>query len=306
MKILLINTAFLGDVIFSAPLIDALIAAGHAVTLVARPRYGALLARPCLTVVEYAKRGRDRGPRALWRLGGRLRRAGFDVVLGAHPSVRSGLLARRVGAPVRLGWGPIGYTTRVRRGPRFIEDQLAFAEALGVPVAARLPQIEPDAAVRRVADRVALLPGSRWATKQWPRARWGRLAEGLIAQGLTPIWVGAPDEVGCVTGPGIRCFPRGLTPVRDALARAAVAVGGDSGLAHLARAVGTPTVMLFGPTAAERHPPDPGRRVLSHPDLACRPCSPHGPAHCPLGHHRCMEDLTLGAVERAIYASLGP
>ena len=71
---------------------------------------------------------------------------------------------------------------------------------------------------------------------------------------------------------------------------------------HLATAMGTPIVALFGPTVTEFGfgPLRPGDVVLGMDGLLCRPCSPHGPPECPLGHHRCMRDLTAVAVVRAI------
>lgn len=300
-RTLVINTAFLGDVIFTAPLIDALLAAGHTVDLLTRPRYGALLGRPTLGLIEYDKRQSDRGVAALMRLGRALRLREYALVLGAHPSIRSGLLARATRAPRRLGWGPLGYTTRVRRGPQFVDDALALARAAGITAPLRSPQI-PAGALRR-PRHVALIPGSRWGTKRWPH--WRRLAAALAADGWSVAWVGGPGEEALARGPGARHFERALPSAAEALASCAVAVGGDSGLAHLARAVGTPVVMLFGPTSAERHPPDAGRLDLSVARLPCRPCSPHGPKTCPLGHHRCMQDLQPGAVLRGIRALIG-
>ena len=148
------------------------------------------------------------------------------------------------------------------------------------------------------------MPGSRWATKQWPTRHWTTLARALIHRGLQVSWVGGPGEEGLAQGPGERHFERDLAAAACALATCAVAVGGDSGLAHLARAVDTPVVMLFGPTDAARHPPDAGRHDLFVSPLPCRPCSPHGPKTCPLGHHRCMQDLIPAAVLRAVDAHL--
>jgi heptosyltransferase-2 len=296
-KVLIINTAFLGDVIFTAPLVDAVRAAGHAVHLLTRPRYGRLLARPGVTCIEYDKRGTQRSFQAFRTLCRALRELGFDAVLGAHPSIRSGLLARATRAPIRWGWGPVGYTRRVLRGPRFVDDALKLAAAIDAPIVTRQPRIF---AARTQSDRVALIPGSRWGTKRWPH--WAELAERLSAQGIPTVWIGAPDERHLAVGPGARCFEPGLEAATQTLAQCGVAVGGDSGLLHLARAVDTPTVMLFGPTDAGRLPPDPGRLDLSLPDLACRPCSPHGPKVCPLGHHRCMQELDVMRVHRAIDA----
>jgi heptosyltransferase II len=81
-------------------------------------------------------------------------------------------------------------------------------------------------------------------------------------------------------------------------------VTNDSAPLHLATAVGTPIVALFGPTVPEfgfgpRRATD---VTLGWDGLACRPCSRHGPPVCPLGHHRCMRDLTVETVAAALAA----
>jgi hypothetical protein len=91
------------------------------------------------------------------------------------------------------------------------------------------------------------------------------------------------------------------------IARAAALVTNDSAPLHLATAVGTPVVALFGPTvpAFGFGPRGLDDVVLEHDGLACRPCSAHGPRRCPLGHHRCMRELPPGAVAAALAAVLG-
>ena len=80
-----------------------------------------------------------------------------------------------------------------------------------------------------------------------------------------------------------------------ALARVQLLVACDSGPVHLASAVGTPVLALFGPTSTERWGPPPPGRALSL-GLACAPCSNHGGDYCPEGHHRCLADLAPEAV----------
>jgi heptosyltransferase-2 len=99
----------------------------------------------------------------------------------------------------------------------------------------------------------------------------------------------------------------GLRASAALLARAAVLVTNDSAPLHLATAVGTPVVAVFGPTVpgfgfGPRGPTD---RVVEHPSLACRPCSAHGPQVCPLGHHRCMREISVEAVAAAVAAVTG-
>jgi heptosyltransferase-2 len=75
--------------------------------------------------------------------------------------------------------------------------------------------------------------------------------------------------------------------------RASLLVTNDSLPQHLASAMGTRTVTIFGPTIPGFGfgPLAPGSVAVGHESLPCRPCHPHGPAKCPLGHHLCMLDL---------------
>jgi heptosyltransferase-2 len=84
--------------------------------------------------------------------------------------------------------------------------------------------------------------------------------------------------------------------------RASVLVTNDSAPLHLATAVGTPVVALFGPTVPEFGfgPRGANDVTLGHDGLACRPCSRHGPQTCPLGHHRCMRELSVEIVAQAV------
>jgi heptosyltransferase-2 len=94
------------------------------------------------------------------------------------------------------------------------------------------------------------------------------------------------------------CIDTAGNPVGEALAvlsLCALAVGGDTGLVHAARALGIPTVAVFGPTPTDVHLFGARQRVVSL-RLPCSPCSVHGSHRCPLGHHGCLRDLDAGRV----------
>ena len=161
---LVINTAWLGDVVFTLPLVENLGLAGYAVDLVARPPFGELaVGTPGLrAVLAYDKRGGDAGPRALWDLGARLRRQRYDLVLSPHPSSRSALLARLARGQRSFGWAR-GSGRRVRRGPRFIEDALDLARAAGVDTPVHRPRVRAGTRVDGIPEgAVAVVPGARW------------------------------------------------------------------------------------------------------------------------------------------------
>lgn len=307
-RALVINTAFIGDVVFSLPLVENLGLAGYRVDLLTRPRFGTLAeGLPGVERLwEYDKRGADRGLAGIIRWGRRLRAEGYDLVCGAHPSLRSGLLARATGAARRVGWGPLGYHQRVQRIPRFVDDDLALAEAAGVTLRVRTPRIVARPASDLVPEgAVGVALGSRWATKCWPIAHWTTLVEALREANRPIVFLGsaAERELAAPLGAGIDTFGTSLRDTAGILAACSAVVGGDSGLMHVARAVDTPTVLLFGPTDPRRFPLDARRIDLQHGQLECQPCSEHGHRRCPLGHHRCMTELNpalvLAAVERA-------
>lgn len=155
----------------------------------------------------------------------------------------------------------------------------------------------------------ALAPGANHATKRWPVTHWLVLAERLRAAGYRPVVLGGPADrrvaqqlaAQAVSGAG----EFSLQETGALLARARVLVSGDTGLMHMATAIGTPVVALFGPTVeAFGFFPYRGRSVVLQRDLDCRPCSAMGGPRCPLGHHRCLVDLqpddVAAAVERLV------
>jgi ADP-heptose:LPS heptosyltransferase len=109
---------------------------------------------------------------------------------------------------------------------------------------------------------------------------------------------------------GLDAPPVGDTAGLDAaglagvLARAAVVVGCDSAPVHLAQAVGTPVVAVFGPTAPGRWGPLPGSGVSIALPLPCAPCSNHGSGACPLGNHACLAELPPEVVADVALAAI--
>jgi len=162
------------------------------------------------------------------------------------------------------------------------------------------PWIEPG---DQGCSGLALIPGAAWYTKRWSEE--GFVSVGRGWDGPVRVLGGPGEEALCsrisTQLPGSSWVAeRGFEGVLDALRSTSVAVGGDTGLVHLAAAMGVPVVTLMGPT----HPDDGfvvHRGVVVSADLPCRPCSLHGGERCPLGHHRCMNldpERALSAARR--------
>jgi heptosyltransferase-2 len=158
---------------------------------------------------------------------------------------------------------------------------------------------------------IGLAPATaRGLSKRWPAARFGALAGLLLARGLEVVIVIGPGEeelareVATAAGRpvpivGCRLDVAGLAGV---LARLSVLVCNDSGPMHLAGAVGTRMVALFGPTDPRRTGPLGDRSVILRRELDCAPC---GARSCPLRHGACLHDLSVERVERSLLRLLG-
>jgi heptosyltransferase-2 len=317
---LVIQTAFLGDVILSTPLLSALAERHGPVDVVTTPLAAPLLeTHPAVRqVFPYDKRRADRGWRGLKTLANRLREQRYGRAYLPHRSLRTAALALLAGIPSRIGYAG-GWSflyTEARTKPRTGHETdrlLALANgASGVypPHLRPAPEDERVAAGVIDGDFVALAPGSIWGSKRWPY--YAELAAQLPARTAVVVVGGVDDqglgdEIVQAVRPSGRsavnaCGKLTLRQSAALIGRAALLVTNDSAPLHLATAMGTPVVALFGPTVTEFGfgPLRAGDVALGVDELRCRPCSPHGPPACPLGHHRCMRDLTVTAVLAAI------
>lgn len=337
-KIGIWNTAFLGDAVLTLPLLQTLKRAFPEAELhffVRAGLEGLFQAQPELAGVRgFAKRGEQRGVGALLRYGTRLRSQGFDCWISAHRSVRSALISRCSGIPLRLGyngpwWNRWAYTQTVAR--RFgeldeIERLLELLKPLGVRMVENWPRLVLDpAAATRAGELIradggpvlGLHPGSVWPTKRWPAAWFGLVAARAIEQGAKVYVFGGPEEKK-LAAEVVRYIPE---PLRDraqdlsgrcSLPELAACISlldcylsNDSGPMHLAWCQRVPLVALFGPTVRSLGFFPRGERttVLEKP-LECRPCGLHGGKQCKEKHHACMREVTVQEVWEAVAAYL--
>ncbi|HEU5219801.1 MAG TPA: lipopolysaccharide heptosyltransferase II [Gemmatimonadales bacterium] len=323
-RVLVVQTAFLGDVVLTTGLLNELAERSGPVDLVTTPAAHELVAtHPAVHHAwTYDKRGADRGVAGLFRLAGALRRKRYQSAYLPHRSLRTAMLARLAGIPERIGFaggpGSWSYTRRIERPGSGHEAEriLALAEPLpGARARVTLGLTEDDArqadewlAARNIAPGfIALAPGSIWGTKRWPG--YGELAATLDQP---VVIVGGPEdrplaESVAAGRPRVHIAAGELSlPAASALiARAGVLVTNDSAPLHLASAVGTPVVALFGPTipAFGFGPRGERDRIVEHGSMPCRPCSSHGPMVCPLGHHRCLREIGIERVMEAVRAT---
>lgn len=255
------------------------------------------------------------------------RRAAPDVLWLLPNSFRTAALGRWMGVRRRIGYAADGrgwlLTDAVPPPPgpsHLVDYYLGLLEAAGVSPAerdVRLP-VPPDAAA--FADRlmaeigfagsapiVGIHPGAFYGdSKTWPPGLFSELIRKLaLEDGFRILVMGGPGEVAlaeeiCTEAQGAAVNVAGrdsLATLPGVLSRLSVLVSGDTGPLHVASLVGVPTVSLFGPTDPSRTAPRGGAHRIIRRELDCSPCFART---CPLGHHRCMIDISPGEVAEEV------
>jgi heptosyltransferase II len=261
-------------------------------------------------------------------LADRLKNEGYGTALVMPRTWKSALAPYLAGIPQRIGYvGEARFflLNELRRGERTLPRMVDQCAMLALPRGTKqpphwpLPELKVTLAditawrARRnlPADGrpvVAFAPGAVGPSKRWPSAAYAALARALTDGGCA-VWVlGGPAEKSLAAEIVGDTQARDLTgtDLRDAilaLASASVAVSNDSGLLHVAAALGTPAIGIFGPTSPWHWAPlNPiAAAVRADSELPCRPC--HKPV-CRLGHHRCMRDISAAEVLAAVRGAL--
>ena len=281
-RVLVSMKVYLGDAVMAAPTLEALDEAGWEVTLLTAPLAAEALGRE--QVIPYKK---CRLPWQTFAQARQLRAMGFDACILVNRSVRAALLARLAGIPIRIGHPVEGrgslLTHRVAYRPDLFEaDSTAeLAAPLEIDVADKIPRLFLSAEERRAGDRLrdgadlAIQPGARYDLKRLPLDALVEAAHAWQAEGRRIVMVGGPDErtetdalIERLEKPVVDLVGRcGVRETMAVLAGASVAVGADTGVMHLAVAVGCPTVQAFGPTPIVKwgHAYDP-HRIVAAPD----------------------------------------
>jgi heptosyltransferase-2 len=263
-------------------------------------------------------------------LADRLRTEGYGDALIMPRTWKSALAPALAGIPVRTGFvGEMrfGLINDLRPGEKALPRMVDRCAALALPKHAALPAdwphpqlVVPREEVSRWRERMGLTqarpvavvaPGAVGPSKRCPAAAYAELARQLAERGFSVWVIGGPQEqalaaeIGAplpdcrdLTGPDLR-------NAILALAAADVAISNDSGLLHVAAALGTPSIGIFGPTSPWHWAPLNPLAAVIEPEthVPCRPC--HKPT-CRFGHHRCMRDIPAEQVAAAVLAAVAP
>ncbi|MGC8594166.1 MAG: glycosyltransferase family 9 protein [Candidatus Kryptoniota bacterium] len=327
-KILVIQTAFLGDVILTLPVVQRLkkIEANSTVDFVTIPETAEIVQNNKFVdnVFILDKHGRERNFASIYAFGKSIRRQSYDIVLCPHRSLRSALITAMSGASIRIGFEnsalPVVFTQRVpwKFGVHEIDRNMSLLGALGLECGGEPPMLFPTNEDIETVEKFLLVnnvkspfavvaPGTVWPTKQYPVSKMRDVVKALLLYFKNVVIVGGKGDVAAaenlVTDKRVVMAAGKLRVLSSAeiVRRSSVIVANDSAAVHIASAFGTPTVAIFGPTIRDFgfYPYNKNSLVIEIEGLSCRPCSLHGGRRCPISTFECMNNIKPETVAEA-------
>jgi len=332
-RILVIKLRYIGDVLLSTPVIANLrlhFPQAFIGIVVNRGTDELLRHNPRLNQVIPLERSAGRGIleriKASLQYASQIRTGRFDLVIDLTDGDRGAILSFASGAPIRIGYNAEGrirgalYTEIVRPSRASlhnVEYQLEAIRALGLPVVTRQLELqwgEEDEAFgeRWIVERgftgrpfAVIHPGARWWFKQWPLERFAQLSQILWERyRVESVFLGGEREskaLSVIRRHLSRPFQsaEGLTLLQLAviIRRSSLFIGNDNGPMHIAAAVGTPVVALFGSSDPSIWGPRGSGDVVVYKSVPCSPCAHIG---CEMGELNCMRQIGTGEVISAV------
>lgn len=331
MKVLIIQTAFIGDVILATSLVDLVkktFPSAQIDFLLRQGNQGLLQGHPRINniLIWNKKKGKYRN---LISLALKARKEKYDYVLNIQRFASSGIFMALCGAKNKVGFdkNPLsflfhkkvehkipypyqdGFLHEVQRNALLLK---AIAPELSLPLAQNIaPSLYPSKEDQLKAQSfvqekyIVLAPSSVWFTKQWQKSKWEELKEKLHAE-YQLLFIGGPDDasyidsiIGKTSNCQNLCGKLNLIQSAALMKNAKRVFVNDSAPLHLASAVQAKTTAIFCSTV-----PDFGYTPLSKestiiqlsPRLGCMPCGLHGKKVCPLGHFNCSNNISVDEV----------
>jgi lipopolysaccharide heptosyltransferase I len=326
MNILVVRLGALGDIVHAIPAVAAIRRAypGARIDWLVERKHRAIvdLVTAIDRTIELARPSLD-----AWVATTReLRASAYDVAIDFQGLLKSAVLARASGAARVVGFSiwhlrektarPFYSASAPAEGAHVIRQNLHLLQVLGIedetitfPIADVVSPAVEAVRARVGARPFALInPGAAWPNKRWLVDRFGELATFLReASGLVPVILWGPGEellaervIAASENAALAAPPTGISDLVSLSRAAALVVSGDTGPLHIATAVGTPAVSVFGPTDPDRNGPwSPDDVSVSRFDR----CECHYDRRCHASRW-CLEDVTVAEVCAAVQQRL--
>ena len=327
MNILIIHTAFIGDIVLSTALVSKVkekYPDSNIYYLTTPLGKEILKNNPKIKeVIVYDKKGKDKGIAAFISFVRKIRKLKIDVCLTPHRYLRSSILSLLSGASIRVGYDIASlafvYNKKIKYDKTkhevekllsFIDDNTKRYKLEMYP--SEKDKIKIDTLLKKLSNNkkiILIAPGSKWFTKKWPEEYFRILIQNLVKRDdLLIVITGGKEEKEIELNLDSKVLDlRGeitLLELAELTKRAILVVSNDSAPIHITSAFpDTRIIGIFGPTVKEFgfFPWSKNSKVFEINGLYCRPCAIHGGNSCPEKHFRCMREITQDLIENEIY-----
>ncbi len=331
-KILIIQTAFAGDVVLTLPLIQTAHSMFSPCTIdvVCIPSTSALLANhpDVSNIITYDKKNDRYALKLFGEFGRLLRNHRYDIVISPHRSFRSALIAWKTRAKQRISFDTsagkflftrtVNYNSVQHEIERVLSLLTVFKTDIPFDYRPRLYPGEEDIKHvdlfledQNISKRfICIAPGSVWNTKRWTIEGFSYVTLKLVEDGYTVFLIGGSSDAELCRyimdkNDSSHCFNAADTfsflESAEIIRRSALLISNDSAPVHLATAMETPVVDIYGATSPSFGfaPYGVDHRIVQKEGLSCKPCSIHGGDVCPIKSFVCMNDLSWTEIYRA-------
>ena len=327
MNILIIHTAFIGDIVLSTALVSKIKEKypDSDIYYLTTPLGKEILKNnpKIKEIIVYDKRGKDKGFGAFISFVRKIRKLKIDVCLTPHRYLRSSILSLLSGASIRVGYDIASlsfvYNKKIKydKTKHEVEKLLSFVDDSPKRFELEMypsekDKIKIDTILKNFFQNkkiILIAPGSKWFTKRWPEEYFKTLIQNLVKRNdLLIVITGGKEEKEIELNLDSKVLDlRGeisLLELAELIKRAILVVSNDSAPIHITSAFpDTRIVGIFGPTVKEFgfFPWSKNSKVFEIKGLYCRPCAIHGGNSCPEKHFRCMREITPDLIENEIY-----
>lgn len=316
---LIVQTAFLGDVVLSLSTAEYIkMQDANSLVIYLTTIAGTPIAEECKfvdKVISYDKRGKDRGIRGILNVSKRLNEFNFAAVFTPHRSFRSSILTKLIKSESKYGFDKNSlswlFTNRVKyqADKHEIVRDLSLVRAYWGDSSDEIikPKLNNSGLKN---DDIVIAPGSVWNTKRLPEEKWAELIMHPYMLEKNVILIGAEGDVQTVETilkkvggkhPNLvnRTGQDDIKQTIKVIARGRLLISNDSAPQHIAVAVNTPVITIYGSTV-----PDFGFYPVGDLDvtietdekLSCRPCTDHGKRECPIKTFDCMKSIKIDKI----------
>ncbi|MEO6694718.1 MAG: glycosyltransferase family 9 protein [Ignavibacteria bacterium] len=337
-KILIIQTAFLGDVILTLPLVQVLkkYFPDSQIDFLCIPSTSILLKNNPYINEVYPYDKKNSGINGLISLVKKIRKIRYELILSPHRSFRSSLISYFSSASKSVSFDTTSFSFLYSdnivydRGIHEIQRNLKLLEPIGISQTEIVrPEIFVSEQERRKVNSIfyehrfkpdekfiVIAPGSAWFTKRFPEEKFITLCNLLITLNLKIFLIGGKEDK--KTSDFILYNSRNKNLINvtgnlsvlestELISKAELIITNDSAPLHIANSVDTKVIALFGSTVPEFgfYPYGNNDIVIATEGLSCRPCSLHGKNKCPVGTFVCMKNINEGKIVSEIKKMLG-